>query len=191
MWLRLVRRRRDRPRGQSVVEFALILPLMLFLFLGIVDLGRVYTSMIGVESAAREAADFGTTLGAGRWADTSADITVAEMRTRACTAANTLPDFVGTDESCANPSFSYCVSPDNAATWICDAPPDPAYECHEPGRDAPDWPGPCRVRVTLEYDFNLIIPVSFEAFGVRYGLPPSLTIRRSSTFAMTDLERAP
>ena len=45
--------------GQSVVEFALVFPLMLLLVVAVADFGRLYVSAIAVEDAAREAADFG------------------------------------------------------------------------------------------------------------------------------------
>ena len=81
-----------------MVEFALVLPLMVILLLAIVDLARVYTTMMSVESAAREAADYGTTLGAGKWqSGLPMDDTVAEMQRRACVAASDLPDYVDPD----------------------------------------------------------------------------------------------
>jgi hypothetical protein len=43
------------------------------------------------------------------------------------------------------------------------------------------------VKVTLSYQFNLLVPLNFEVFGVRYGIPNSLTFSRSSIFSMTDL----
>jgi hypothetical protein len=46
-------------RGQSLVEFALILPLLLVLLLGIADFGRIFTAGIGLEAAARDAAEIG------------------------------------------------------------------------------------------------------------------------------------
>jgi Flp pilus assembly protein TadG len=164
--------------GQSVVEFALVLPIMLFLLLGIVDLGRVYTTLVSVESAAREAADYGTTLGAPRWTSDQVAATVGEMQRRACVAASNLPDYVGPAEDCANPSFSYCISADGGPC----GPPIEASNCNDPLREPP-----CRVTVTLRYDFRLIVPMNIEIFGVRYGLPSVLTLERSSTFAMTDL----
>ena len=45
--------------GQSVVEFALLLPLLLVLLLGVADFGRVFQAGIVVESAARAAAEAG------------------------------------------------------------------------------------------------------------------------------------
>ena len=100
-------------RGQSVVEFALVLPVMVFLMLAIIDFSRIYTTMLTVESAAREAADFGT-FGSQKWNDAvyslPVDGTEAKMRLRACTAMSDLPDYVGPDDSCTNPSFTYELS---------------------------------------------------------------------------------
>jgi hypothetical protein len=45
------------PRGQSLVEFALVLPMLLVLLLGIADFGRVFAAGIVLEAAARNAAE--------------------------------------------------------------------------------------------------------------------------------------
>ena len=46
-------------RGQSLVEFALLLPLLLTILLGVADFGRVFQAGIVMESAARAAAEAG------------------------------------------------------------------------------------------------------------------------------------
>jgi hypothetical protein len=43
--------------GQSLVEFALVLPMLLVLLLGLVDFGRVFSAGITVEATARNAAE--------------------------------------------------------------------------------------------------------------------------------------
>jgi len=50
---------RSRGRGQSLVEFAVILPIFLLLVMGIVDFGWGLKSWISVTNAAREAARYG------------------------------------------------------------------------------------------------------------------------------------
>lgn len=46
-------------RGQSLVEVALTLPILLLILIGIVDIGRVYAYKVAVMNAAREAAFYG------------------------------------------------------------------------------------------------------------------------------------
>jgi TadE-like protein len=46
-------------RGQSLVEFALLLPLLLIILLGVADFGRVFQAGIVMESATRAAAEAG------------------------------------------------------------------------------------------------------------------------------------
>jgi hypothetical protein len=50
-----------RSRGQSLVEFALIVPIMLVLAGGALDLGRLFYARVSIENAAREGAFFGST----------------------------------------------------------------------------------------------------------------------------------
>jgi hypothetical protein len=180
---------RRRRAGQSIVEFALVLPLMLIVLMGILDLARVYTTMLSVESAAREAADFGTTLGAEKWQDgVPRATTETEMERRACVAASDLPDYADPDNNpqnggCTNPSFAYCMITSTGGPC---APYDPTAGCDDPMRATP-----CAVTVTLTEDFHLLAPFHFEFMGVEYGLPSKLTFSRESTFAMTDIDLAP
>jgi hypothetical protein len=180
--------RRRTERGQSVVEFALVVPLMLILLMAVLDLSRIYTTMMAVESAAREAADYGTTLGAGKWqAGAPADGTVAEMQRRACVAASNLPDYEDPDGdpltgNCTNPTFAYCLTATIGGT--CSPAPDPT--CADPLRATP-----CTVTVTLTHVFHLMAPFAIDFYDVHIGLPATLTFDRTSTFAMTDIGVAP
>ena len=180
-------KRRPLERGQSVVEFALVLPLMVILLLAVLDLARVYTTMMSVESAAREGADYGTTFGAGKWqVGAPMDGTVTEMQRRSCVAASDLPDYEDPDgdpaTGCTNPSFDYCMTASVGGTC---GPVDPTQGCDDPLRATP-----CTVTVTLTHDFHLLAPLSINFFGVNLGLPTTLTFDRASTFAMTDIDLA-
>jgi Flp pilus assembly protein TadG len=163
-------------RGQSLVEFALVVPLMVIFFVAVADMARLYTTMSTIESAAREAADYGS-FDSSYWTDEPG---VREQMThRACLAASNLPDYVGTTDAmaatCTNPAITIDLIQPGAGTC--------ADSVREP---------PCRVRATLAYDFHLILPIHIDFGGGRsYGFPDHLSFERTSTFAMTDLQLAP
>lgn len=52
---------RARRRGQSLVEFAVVLPMLLLLLGGAIDLGRAFFARIAVENATKEGVLFGAT----------------------------------------------------------------------------------------------------------------------------------
>lgn len=58
---------RDAPRnseiGATLVEFAVIFPLLLMLLFGVIEFGRLVTTIISVSTASREGARFGTAIG--------------------------------------------------------------------------------------------------------------------------------
>lgn len=47
-----------RERGQSIVEMAFVLPILLIILLGVLDLGRVYYVMVALEDMAAEGASY-------------------------------------------------------------------------------------------------------------------------------------
>jgi Flp pilus assembly protein TadG len=51
--------RHERERGQTLVEFAVSLALLVLIFLGIFDLGRAFQAYIVITNAAREGAYYG------------------------------------------------------------------------------------------------------------------------------------
>ena len=57
-WLAVRRRRRPFDRGQSLVEFALILPVLMIMVFGIIDFGLGLRSYISLTNATREGARF-------------------------------------------------------------------------------------------------------------------------------------
>jgi hypothetical protein len=167
-------------RGQSLVEFALVLPIALLLLVAVADMARLYTTMITVESAAREAADFGA-YGSPNWDDANEASTLVAMEARACVASRYLDGYVGSGTTCSNPTVTITLMEPGGI------PADASSGCEDPARPG----GPCEVQVDLDYTFDLIMPLALDVAGHRFGLPESLDFTRSSVFANSDFVAAP
>jgi hypothetical protein len=169
----------DRQRGQSLVEFALFLPIMAMLLLGIGELARIFTTMIVVESAAREAADWGAYL-PGNWDSAVYTSTVTEMERRACTPTTALTEYAGASDgsTCTNPSFTCeLYDPSAGATWTdCLAGTNACDDADHLG----DGAIPCKLRVELTYTYDLFLPTQL------LGLPTTITFTRTSVFNVAD-----
>ena len=170
--------------GQSLVEFAIITPVVLLLLVGISDLGRLFASAVAIESAAREAADYGS-FDASYWTPTNYLTTVDEMRRRACVAASGshLQDYETTDpvnhSSCTNPSFT-CTLERNGSVTDCATSVGitDGVDCSNPATEPP-----CTVHVGMSYQFRLILALP--------PFPASIQIDRESFFRISNLQPPP
>jgi Flp pilus assembly protein TadG len=54
----LERSREEAERGQSLLELAILLPVLLIILLGILDVGRLYMTMVAIHDAAAEGASY-------------------------------------------------------------------------------------------------------------------------------------
>src|SRR5215208_598578 len=133
---RIRTRRADRSRGQSLVEFALFLPIIMLLTLAALDFGRIYLGYINIQNMARIAANFAADNPDG-WEGTGHAATKASSQNQSLGDASAtncdLPTVAGTKTAPA-PTFT-------------DANADGDYEIGD------------TARVSLTCTFNVITPV--------------------------------
>ncbi len=108
---------RRRSRGQSLTEFALLLPIMLGMIGAMLDVARAFQASIALSGATRDAAEYAATN-----AQTSS-AALTEARRVVCLQAAGLPGHVagGTPDSCTAPnvtvtSFSRSTTAPGATT---------------------------------------------------------------------------
>jgi Flp pilus assembly protein TadG len=99
-----------RHTGQALIEFAVILPVLLLLLLGMIDLGRAFVFGVAVQDGARQAARLGTK------AQLDTSVTNAVIRQRLIDAAR--PAMLGCSSASATCTDSYGV------TWTFTLSPD-------------------------------------------------------------------
>jgi hypothetical protein len=129
-------------RGQSLVEFALLLPLLLVILLGVADFGRVFQAGIMMESATRAAAEAGA-VEYLRQVSTGNEPNYDIIRNRAA------------DVACRETKLENVADPGTCSQWpiirICvhdGAAGDPA--CGQPGAVG-DAPVPAECSVTDDF----------------------------------------
>lgn len=177
---------RDQPTdGQAIVEFALVIPLILALVLAVGDFGRIYTSLVAVESASREAADVGA-FDPGNWntnlSPGNPAQTVVRMRQAACSsaAASHLEGYAeppGTQNhaNCTNPIMICTLEQSGSAPADCSSYVGGSGGCGDPATDPP-----CVVHVALTYQFDTLVHVGGW-------LPTTVTFSRDARFAVSSL----
>jgi hypothetical protein len=199
-------------RGQTLVEFALLLPLLIVLFLGIADFGRVFSDGLILEAAARDGAEVAAQeyvqLSRSRPGNvlTAADYT--HLHTIAleavCEEATKLTNPVMAGGSCSMPHAAVCVHeepPDGSGDPLCGteasgAPTEcdrvigpPAWDSQiEPGQSADvDHPALPYVEVRLCYRFTTIFNLTDLQLPLANGLNiGEIWLQRDRVFVVGD-----
>jgi hypothetical protein len=169
-----------RIRGQSLVEFAILSPVLLLLVMGLLDLGRGYYFEVVSTDAARDAARFGSGYMPLKWPPVGygsaaicelarADlIDVVSPANVDCTIVSTLPapgrPYYGT---------SYTPKPGHALVVI--ACPPATNDC----KGAKGQTLNTNIGVTVYYHFDMVTPGISALFG------PWLTFQNSAVFTST------
>jgi hypothetical protein len=103
------------------VEFALVLPMLLVLLLGIADFGRVMAAGITIEAAARDGAEAAAQEYVQRQRNDPAPLTgtdydeIREIAHQvACEEASRLPNRAGSGTTCTMPVTAVCIHDDEA-----------------------------------------------------------------------------
>jgi len=125
-----------RRNGQTLVEFALTLPLFLLLIFGTIEFGRLFQAWVTIQNSAREAARYATT---GQWDDEKYDIeTVVPCLLNEVIGVyrGTLTDYLPNPEE---PSYVVEVYEGGEeslyATWYDGEDCDPTNEDHQARRE--------------------------------------------------------
>lgn len=139
-----------RDRGASLVEFALVLPLILMIVLGLVSAGVAYNLKIALTHAAREAARYAAILPTE--GDTAAWLSSVE--------AHLIADATGALDA-GQPGAAYCIafvdgsSSGTETKHITEAGTVSAGWCFDDGRGTDEW----RVQVEVQRatTFNALV----------------------------------
>jgi hypothetical protein len=178
---------RSSARGQSMVEFALVLPMLLVLLLGVADFARVFTAGIALEATTRDAAEVGAIQRRNNLPPPPSDPTAFDayytslhtlVAQAACREARPLPNttFQESDGSCPSmPAIRVCVHDGQdplcgtaiagfASTGTgCQHLDDPWSNSYGDAQTAPDTAS-FAVEVRICYQFTTL-------FNLRFALP--------------------
>lgn len=145
------------PRGQALVEFALILPILILLLVGIFDFGRAIYAFNTVNNAAREAVRVAIV-------DQNCDVVgeEAESRASSITVDWTFDGSLSAAAACLNAAGDVHVefleadySGDGTFSDSCD-----------PGQVNPNGPRlGCIAQVTVEYSYSAATPIIGNLIG--------------------------
>ena len=144
-------RRRHRARGQALVEFAFVLPIIVLLVFGFIDVGRAVLTYNTLTNAARQATRVATV--------SQVDPVAAPYRCEANRPVETVADPYWTFRGCAMAAGAAIglTSADLAISYS--APPGTTLECSSEINVG------CIASVTVTHNFSPITPVAGTILG--------------------------
>lgn len=146
--LRGHRRPREKSRGQTLVEFALILPVFLMLTLGVVDGARVFSAYIAITNGAREGALFaaqGTNY--MKWCSSTSTV--------ACPSS-----YTPSNQSADPDNIAYRIQQETSGLTQAD------ITLSAPTCDTtPCGSSSTKVTVTVQYQMSLLVPLVSALMG--------------------------
>lgn len=167
-------RRGPRSRGQSVAEFAIILPVFLLITLGVVDMARVFIAYVSLENGVREAAIFAAGSSNGHNSDKWCTTVGGKLPTPAVSVPCPTGTVVGTNDKSADPNnIAYRIdaeASDMDASHIVLSAPTTTIDANCDSSTAGDGK---RVTITAQYSFKLLMPVVSTMFSG--GIPMTAT----------------
>ncbi len=190
-------------RGQSFVEFALVLPMLLVILLGIADFGRIFADGITLEAAARNGAEAAAQeyLQLKRNLQPGAGLDYARLHQVAlksvCAEAKTLSNYASGGGTCTMPFTEVCVWTNNPNPpgldpgCLADAPSPPA-ECTQlagfgNGLMSAGAGGLPYVEVRLCYQFRTIFSLSGITLPFNFSAPlGDAWLQRDRSFVVAD-----
>lgn len=169
---------RTSERGQSVIEFALILPLILLLIVNAVNFGSFLYAAITVANAARTGAEYA--IMGGAMATGPATPSNGQIATLVTNDITSLPNDASLQvRVCKNNNgIETCTCMVGACTGMGTTPADPENVAGAPAAQY------VLATVDATYTYQPFIPLwAFPGLGIRATLPP-ITIHRKSAMRM-------
>ncbi len=134
-----------KSKAQAIVEFAIVLPVLLLVVYGLIEVGRLLFIYSSINNATRQASRYGSTSGVGQYgvARYLDCVGIRESAQRV--------DFLNAFED-ANINITYDSGPGTAVIGNCNG----ASYANDPGGRAPKSED--RIVVTIEGNYNTIVP---------------------------------
>lgn len=147
------RRNPERSRGQTLVEFALILPVFLLMTLGVVDGARIFSAYISITNAAREGALYAASgTNYAKWCSTTTTV--------ACPTG-----FTASNQSPNPDNIAFRVQQESQGLTVANVTLDPPTCADTSGTTVACGPSASRVTVKVRYQMTLFVPVVSALLG--------------------------
>ncbi len=154
-------------RAQGMLEFALALPLFLFLVFGIIEFSRIFGTYISVFTASREAARYGSSVGIGSDGTTTRD-----------------RDCAGIAQVAMNMGLFLAIDPNDVVISYESSPGEIIGRCP----NAPETKLGDRIVVEVSATYHPFVSVDFTPWGIPFRFTDIRVTARNARTIMKDIQ---